>query len=122
MMHLNRVTEVIRSNGTKTEVSFYDEDHTAKDCEYSWFLWQSNQYFMEYKYNDQGYVVGETATGTGSRNKKDAKLGRLGVQPAYCQKETESTRVALRERDPDKYVLSMMTTGTDTLYGKKRRR
>ena len=58
---LNRVTEVIRSNGTKTEVSYDAEDHITKivnTCGSCGIVIST----YEYKYNDQGYVVGETAT------------------------------------------------------------
>ena len=58
---LNRVTEVIRSNGTKTEVSYDAEDHITKIV-YTCGSCGKVISTYEYKYNDQGYVVGETAT------------------------------------------------------------
>ena len=58
---LNRVTEVIRSNGTKTEVSYDAEDHITKIVNTCGSCGKVISTY-EYKYNDQGYVVGETAT------------------------------------------------------------
>ena len=58
---LNRVTEVIRSNGTKTEVSYDAEDHITKLVNTCGSCGKVISTY-EYKYNDQGYVVGETAT------------------------------------------------------------
>ena len=58
---LNRVTEVIRSNGTKTEVSYDAEDHITKIMNTCGSCGKVISTY-EYKYNDQGYVVGETAT------------------------------------------------------------
>ena len=58
---LNRVTEVTRSNGTKTEVSYDAEDHITKIVNTCGSCGKVISTY-EYKYNDQGYVVGETAT------------------------------------------------------------
>ena len=58
---LNRVTEVVRSNGTKTEVSYDAEDHITKIVNTCGSCGKVISTY-EYKYNDQGYVVGETAT------------------------------------------------------------
>ena len=58
---LNRVTEVIRSNGTKTEVSYDAEDHITKIVNTCGSCGKVISTY-EYKYNDQGYVVSETAT------------------------------------------------------------
>lgn len=58
---LNRVTEVIRSNGTKTEVSYDAENHITKLVNTCGSCGKVISTY-EYKYNDQGYVVGETAT------------------------------------------------------------
>ena len=58
---LNRVTEVVRSNGTKTEVSYDAEDHITKLVNTCGSCGKVISTY-EYKYNDQGYVVGETAT------------------------------------------------------------
>ena len=58
---LNRVVEVIRSNGTKTEVSYDAEDHITKIVNTCGSCGKVISTY-EYKYNDQGYVVGETAT------------------------------------------------------------
>ena len=58
---LNRVTEVIRSNVTKTEVSYDAEDHITKIVNTCGSCGKVISTY-EYKYNDQGYVVGETAT------------------------------------------------------------
>ena len=58
---LNRVTEVIRSNGTKTEVSYDAEDHITKIVNTCGSCGKVISTY-EYKYNDQEYVVGETAT------------------------------------------------------------
>ena len=58
---LNRVTEVIRSNGTKTEVYYDAEDHITKIVNTCGSCGKVISTY-EYKYNDQGYVVGETAT------------------------------------------------------------
>ena len=58
---LNRVTEVTRSNGTKTEVSYDAEDHITKIVNTRGSCGKVISTY-EYKYNDQGYVVGETAT------------------------------------------------------------
>ena len=58
---LNRVTEVIRSNGTKTEVSYDAEDHITKIVNTCGSCGKVISTYA-YKYNDQGYVVGETAT------------------------------------------------------------
>ena len=57
----NRVTEVTRSNGTKTEVSYDAEDHITKIVNTCGSCGKVISTY-EYKYNDQGYVVGETAT------------------------------------------------------------
>ena len=58
---LNRVTEVVRSNGTKTEVSYDAENHITKIVNTCGSCGKVISTY-EYKYNDQGYVVGETAT------------------------------------------------------------
>ena len=58
---LNRVTEVVRSNGTKTEVSYDAEDHITKIVNTCGSCGKVISTY-EYKYNEQGYVVGETAT------------------------------------------------------------
>ena len=58
---LNRVVEVVRSNGTKTEVSYDAEDHITKIVNTCGSCGKVISTY-EYKYNDQGYVVGETAT------------------------------------------------------------
>ena len=58
---LNRVTEVVRSNGTKTEVSYDAEDHITKIVNTCGSCGKVISTY-EYKYNDQGYVVSETAT------------------------------------------------------------
>ena len=58
---LNCVTEVTRSNGTKTEVSYDAEDHITKIVNTCGSCGKVISTY-EYKYNDQGYVVGETAT------------------------------------------------------------
>ena len=58
---LNRVTEVVRSNGTKTEVSYDAEDHITKIVNTCGSCGKVISTY-EYKYNDQGYVVGETTT------------------------------------------------------------
>ena len=58
---LNRVVEVIRSNGTKTEVSYDAEDHITKIVNTCGSCGKVISTY-EYKYNDQGYVVSETAT------------------------------------------------------------
>ena len=58
---LHRVTEVTRSNGTKTEVSYDAEDHITKIVNTCGSCGKVISTY-EYKYNDQGYVVGETAT------------------------------------------------------------
>ena len=58
---LNRVTEVTRSNGTKTEVSYDAEDHITKIVNTCGSCGKVISTY-EYKYNDQGYVVSETAT------------------------------------------------------------
>ena len=58
---LNRVTEVISSDGTKTEVSYDAEDHITKIVNTCGSCGKVISTY-EYKYNDQGYVVGETAT------------------------------------------------------------
>lgn len=55
------MTEVIRSNGTKTEVSYDAEDHITKIVNTCGSCGKVISTY-EYKYNDQGYVVGETAT------------------------------------------------------------
>ena len=55
------MTEVIRSNGTKTEVSYDAEDHITKLVNTCGSCGKVISTY-EYKYNDQGYVVGETAT------------------------------------------------------------
>ena len=53
--------EVVRSNGTKTEVSYDAEDHITKIVNTCGSCGKVISTY-EYKYNDQGYVVGETAT------------------------------------------------------------
>ena len=58
---LNRVTEVTRSNGAKTEVSYDAEDHITKIVNTCGSCGKVISTY-EYKYNDQGYVVSETAT------------------------------------------------------------
>ena len=58
---LNRVTEVVRSNGTKTEVSYDAENHITKIVNTCGSCGKVISTY-EYKYNDQGYVVSETAT------------------------------------------------------------
>ena len=58
---LSRVTEVVRSNGTKTEVSYDAEDHITKIVNTCGSCGKVISTY-EYKYNDQEYVVGETAT------------------------------------------------------------
>lgn len=55
------MTEVTRSNGTKTEVSYDAEDHITKIVNTCGSCGKVISTY-EYKYNDQGYVVGETAT------------------------------------------------------------
>ena len=55
------MTEVVRSNGTKTEVSYDAEDHITKIVNTCGSCGKVISTY-EYKYNDQGYVVGETAT------------------------------------------------------------
>ena len=50
-----------RSNGTKTEVSYDAEDHITKIVNTCGSCGKVISTY-EYKYNDQGYVVGETAT------------------------------------------------------------
>ena len=62
---LNRVTEVIRSNGTKTEVSYDAEDHITKIVNTFGSCCKVISTYA-YKYNDQGYVVSETATELGT--------------------------------------------------------
>ena len=62
---LNRVVEVIRSNGTKTEVSYDAEDHITKIVNTCGSCGKVTSTYA-YKYNDQGYVVSETATELGT--------------------------------------------------------
>ncbi len=57
---LSRVTEVIRPNGTKTVVSYDAEDHVTKLVNTCGICGKEMSSY-EYKYNDQGYIVGETA-------------------------------------------------------------
>ena len=83
------MTEVTRSNGTKTEVSYDAEDHITKIVNTCGSCGKSNQYF-EYKYNDQGYVVGETATELEAGTRKDAKLGRLVQLGRYTERDRQS--------------------------------
>ena len=54
-------TEVVRSNGTKTEVSYDAENHITKIVNTCGSCGKVISTY-EYKYNDQGYVVSETAT------------------------------------------------------------
>lgn len=57
---LNRTTEVVRGNGTKTAVSYDEEDHITKivnTCGSCGKVISS----YEYQYNEQGYVISETA-------------------------------------------------------------
>ena len=55
------MTEVVRSNGTKTEVSYDAENHITKIVNTCGSCGKVISTY-EYKYNDQGYVVSETAT------------------------------------------------------------
>ena len=66
---LNRVTEVIRSNGTKTTVTYDALDHVTKIVNVCGSC-QKEISSYEYKYNDQGYVVSETASELEAGTKK----------------------------------------------------
>ena len=70
------MTEVTRSNGTKTEVSYDAEDHITKIVNTCGSCGKVISTY-EYKYNDQGYVEGETATeleaGTRSEERRVGK-------------------------------------------------
>ena len=66
---INRVTDIIRSNGTKTAVSYDALDHVTKIVNVCGSCGKEISSY-EYKYNDQGYVVGETASELEAGTKK----------------------------------------------------
>ncbi|MFR7519397.1 MAG: hypothetical protein ACLUVD_06055 [Mediterraneibacter faecis] len=93
---LNRVTEVVRSNGTKTEVSYDAEDHITKIVNTCGSCGKVISTY-EYKYNDQGYVVSETATELEAGTRKTPSWEDW-YNWGDTQKETDKQTVSIRKR------------------------